>query len=367
MRVLAVDQYRDIGGGQSIFLRTLDCLVQRGAIVTAAVPAGGSVAAAIDSRFGGRVERIDIDEPRLTLGHKTPADALRVARHSFDLLRLRPQAAGADYVYVNGARLFPASLVLSSFVRSRFVYHVHLDHSALEKAVIAAALHHPRTHAVLANSVFVQSRLERSLGPLARNSRLRLLENSLSAELSATKFVNRWQHGEPLRAVVIGRLLPEKGQDIVVELAALHRDVTFHFLGADDPGRPDFTAELRARAGPNVTFHGHTDDVARTIAELRPQLNLVPSRREESFGLAAIEGMACSCLTVTSGRGALSDIARETGAWTASTIGEWSAAIDRVRRSDRAEMAGEAARQHQRTLDRYGYVRFARQVAEILA
>jgi glycosyltransferase involved in cell wall biosynthesis len=365
MRILAVDQYREIGGAQSVFLSTLECLTQRGVSVTAAVPAGGGVAAAIDSRFRGAVKRVDVAEPDLTPGHKTPRDALNLARHGVGMLRLRPLLADFDYVYVNGPRLFPSFLVLSTLAATRFVYHVHLDHSAIEKAIIAGVLCHPRTHAVLANSAFVRSRLRRGLGPVAREDRLRLLENSLSAELSSLAFVERWRETAPLRAVVIGRLLPEKGQDLVVELASQNPDVRFHVLGGDDRGRPDFARDLRSRAGRNVTFHGHVADVPATIAELGAQINLVPSRREESFGLAAIEGMACSCLTITSGRGALRDISTDTGAWIASTVGEWQAAIVRIRQASRTELTRETESQYRRTLLRYGFERFARDSAGI--
>jgi glycosyltransferase involved in cell wall biosynthesis len=367
MRVLLIDQYRDIGGAQTIFLQLAESLLAMGVDVQPMFPLGGTLEAEIGARFGDRVRCVGIPELELTSGRKTPADAVRLARHGLALLRLRPLLARFDYVYVNGPRLFPAFLLLSSLVPGRFIYHVHLDHSPIEKAVIAALVAHPRTHAVVAASEFVLRRLQRSLGRLADGPRVRVLENSLNRTLSSVEFVNRWSDAATLDIVTIGGLIPEKGTDIIVDLASANPQHRFHMIGDADPRRPSFAAALRARATSNVMFHGRVANVRAAIEGIGAQVHLMPSRREESFGLAAIEAMACSCFTVTSGRGGLADIACRTGAWTAPTSSAWQDAIDRIQRTPRDDMAAAAREQHRRTLDQYGYARFERDLAVLFA
>ena len=363
MRVLLVDQYRDIGGAQTVLLRVLGCFVSRGFEVATAIPGGGELENAIRARFGARVEQIAVPELVLTPRHKTARDGVRLAMYSAALMRLAPALRRFDYVYVHGPRLFPAFVGLSSLIPGRYVYHVHLEHSGLEKAIIGGLLRHPRTHAVIAPSEFVL----RGLRSRANGTRLRLVENSLSERMSALPFVDRWRGAERLELVTVGRLIPEKGQDLVLDLAAHFTRHRFHLIGCADPSRPEYASELRGRATPNVVFHGQVSDVVATINEIGAHVCLVPSRRAESFGLSAIEGMACSCLTVASGRGGLGDIAERTGAWTAGAADAWRAAIERIETSPPQEMSLVAKAQHDRALDGYSFERFARDVAAIFS
>ena len=103
------------------------------------------------------------------------------------------------------------------------------------------------------------------------------------------------------------------------------------------------------------------------IEEIGATINLVPSRRPESFGLSAIEGMACSCLTITSGVDGLADVGRETGAWTATSAGEWRNSLDRIQGSSADELREIARIQQERTSQRYAPARFARELLEIVS
>lgn len=366
MKVLLLDQYRDVGGGQTVFLQILRCLVARNVAVTAAIPLGGSLEAAVRAEWNGRVECVGIPEPTLTSGHKTVRDAARLLGHGAELFRLRRRLPEFDLVYVNGARLFPAFIAMSSTTRTRVIYHVHLDHGAVERAIIGAALAHPRTHAVLACSDFVARGLRSTLGPLGHTKKLKLVENALGAPFSSLAFVDRWRSDSPRPAVVIGKLIPEKGPDIVLELARAHPRMTFHMIGDADPTRSAYADALRARAPENVVFHGRVANVRDHIEAIGACVNLVPSQRAESFGLAALEGMACSCLTVTSDAGGLEDIAKRTGAWTARSMRDWHAAIDRILSSPPEEMAAIARAQHEKTLSLYAPDRFARDLMSVI-
>jgi glycosyltransferase involved in cell wall biosynthesis len=364
-RVLLVEQFAEIGGGQTMFLQSLDALVSQQFDVAAAFPLDGGLEAAVRQRFGDRVPRHEIPEPVFTRGSKELADVGRILEYSGQLFARRDLFRGFDFVAVNGARLFPAFLGISSVVPARFTYHVHLDHSAPEKAIVGALLGHPRTHAVVAASEFVRRRLVATLGGFADRPRLRVIENSLSRELSAAAFTDRWDADRALHAVTIGQIMPEKGQELIVDLAQGHADIHFHLIGGVDPANAAFAERLRARAGANVTFHGRVDNVPAKLQDLGAQLNLVPSLREESFGLAAIEGMASSCLTITSGRGGLADIAARSGAWTATTRAEWDERLGRIRTSATASLVAAAREQHLRTLEHYGVARYDREITAL--
>lgn len=363
MNVLLVDQYGEIGGGQTVFLQVLEALLAAGAQVEAAIPLGGGLEQAIRARVAG-IRLRPIPPLALTAGSKGLPDALALAAYTARLVR-GMDLRGCDQVYVNGARLFPAFLLLAQRARARFTYHLHIDYSLLEKAIIAAALHHPRTHRVLANSRFIHERVARSLGPLTRSAKLTLLENALSREQSALAFEDR--SSGPLQAVVIGRVIAEKGHPLILDLALRHPGIHFHILGDADFGAGAYLEALRARAGRNVSFHGRVRDVHGAIRALGAQLCLVPSRWQEPFGLVAIEAMAMSCLTITSGRGGLAEIARRTGAWVCRSDTEWEQALARVEAMPRAQLGALAREQHAATQQEYAWSRFEREVRELFA
>ena len=109
-------------------------------------------------------------------------------------------------------------------------------------------------------------------------------------------------------------------------------------------------------------------DVRATIDELGIQISLVPSRIEESFGLVAIESMACSCLTLGSERGALSEISRITGMLTFDIDAPLSldTRLRELLLSDAQNLHDLARRQHRHATEQYALTRFRRKVAHLL-
>jgi glycosyltransferase involved in cell wall biosynthesis len=109
--------------------------------------------------------------------------------------------------------------------------------------------------------------------------------------------------------VFVGRLIPEKGADLLLEAAAalLPRSLTVTIVG-DGPMR----AELEARAKnlgiqEMVCFSGAKQggELARILN--RHRIQVVPSRWQEPFGIVTLEGIACGCAVVGSDGGGLPD------------------------------------------------------------
>lgn len=106
----------------------------------------------------------------------------------------------------------------------------------------------------------------------------------------------------PRRAVFVGRLVPEKGAETVLELARAEPEIEFVLVGAGSQ-RQDLDAAARDLA--NVEIVGRVDsrDVLRRIYS-SAHFVLQPSRRtdawEELFGIALVEAMACGCVPLAS-------------------------------------------------------------------
>lgn len=119
-----------------------------------------------------------------------------------------------------------------------------------------------------------------------------------------------------LRVLFIGRLIPEKGPDIVADAIAKLRDeglpVTLSVAGAvwwhgfenqtKDPFVQKMAVKLKA-AGAEYLGHVPRSRVANLVRE--HDVVCVLSRWNEPFGLVALEGMASGCAVVASNRGGL--------------------------------------------------------------
>ncbi len=123
-------------------------------------------------------------------------------------------------------------------------------------------------------------------------------------------------------------------------------------LLGDGPERPRIEAEVRARGlGGDVEFLGEQLDVVATLR--RAHVFLLPSETE-SFGLAALEALACGVPVVASRAGGLPEVIREGEEGFLLPVGDvdaMAAAVGRIlddaalhRRMSAAARAGAVAR-----------------------
>jgi UDP-glucose:(glucosyl)LPS alpha-1,2-glucosyltransferase len=115
-----------------------------------------------------------------------------------------------------------------------------------------------------------------------------------------------------------GRVVPEKGPDIIVaacaaslpHLSGWHGEI----IGADgflaDSPDANFVRTIRVAAeGTNVRMTGYCDHPLVLDAMARAAIVVVPSRWAEPFGLTAPEAMASGAALICSARGGLSEVA----------------------------------------------------------
>jgi glycosyltransferase involved in cell wall biosynthesis len=148
---------------------------------------------------------------------------------------------------------------------------------------------------------------------------------------------------------VVYRLnLARKGHRPFVDAARHMRDVEFVLVGK---WLDDAIEELRAGAGPNVTFTGYLDDETRDSYFRRAAVYVQPSRHE-GFGLAVAEAMLARCVPVVTDAGALLEVVGDTGVVIAEP--EARQVADGIRRAlELGPEAGERARR--RVLERFPY------------
>ena len=148
--------------------------------------------------------------------------------------------------------------------------------------------------------------------------------------------------------VVDRRNLERKGQRPFTEAAARLPDVQFVLVGR---WLDDAIDELRAVAGPNVTFTGYLDDQTLDGYFRRAGVYVQPSRHE-GFGLAVAEAMLARCVPVVTDAGALLEVVGDAGVVIPAP--EPAQVADGVRRAlELGPEAGERARR--RVLEEFPY------------
>jgi len=134
-------------------------------------------------------------------------------------------------------------------------------------------------------------------------------------------------------ALVASRLAPEKGIDTAIE--ACRAAGLPLVVAGDGPERPRLE---RLARGADVRFAGRVGHAQLAALRARAGVALVPSRSQETFGLAAAEAMAAGVPVVASAIGALPELLGDDGALVAPGDAAALAAAARARFAD-----GEAA------------------------
>lgn len=119
------------------------------------------------------------------------------------------------------------------------------------------------------------------------------------------------QAGQRDGLVFVGRLVSEKGADILLEalsqlnLKQISPRLTIVGDGPELPRLQQIAARLKV--GDRVVFAGAQGPAAVAAILNRHRILVVPSRYHEPFGIVALEGIACGCLVVASRGGGLSE------------------------------------------------------------
>jgi alpha-1,6-mannosyltransferase len=141
----------------------------------------------------------------------------------------------------------------------------------------------------------------------------------------------RYDHGAPVLLVLCSRLSPEKhphtALDALARLRASGVDAALVVAG-DGPLRTRLTQRARTARLP-VTFLGHVPSRADLAALLATADVALAPGPVETFGLAALEAMACGTPVVASARSALPALTGPAGA-SARTPAEYAGAVQRL-------------------------------------
>ncbi|HKE29832.1 MAG TPA: glycosyltransferase family 4 protein [Bryobacteraceae bacterium] len=338
MRVLALDQFSELGGGQQCLLDLLPAIRARGWQALVGVPGDGPMVARIrECEF----ETVKLECGPYACGRKTLSDAARFLAQTPRLARQIRELAerfAPDVIYVNGPRLLPAA----AGAGGALVYHAHrILPGRGVRAVCGWALRRSRAR-VIGVCRYVADSWVRFAGA----DRVSVIYNGLSAP-ERTK--SRKRTSAP-RVGCIGRIAPEKGQLEFVEaartIAQAMPDCRFVVHGAAVLADPGYEAAVKTAAdGLPIEFAGWTADVPGALADL--DLLLVPSDRNEATPRVILEAFAAGTPVVAFPSGGIPEMIENglTGLLVKDASEMATAALGLLREAVRRDAVAAAARE----------------------
>ncbi|GAA3608720.1 glycosyltransferase family 4 protein [Microlunatus ginsengisoli] len=359
----------DVYGADLQLLESVSAMTERGWRVVVAVPGDGPLVARLQDR-GAEVGFVGF--PVLRRANTSARGfATMIGQTVLALPRLvrviRSFAPAA--VYVNTVTL-PWWLLASRLVGRPTICHLHEAETGDNRLVLKGLLAPLR----LAHAVIVISRS--TLDAMAEivpalRERARLIYNGVPQPPEEPAPAPR---GEPLRAVVVGRLSPRKAPHLALEavgaLRAKGYRIELEIVGTAFEGYEWYVEELEQRATrPDldgaVTFLGYASPIWPVLAGA--DLAVAPSLREP-FGNAVVEAqLARRPVVATAALGHTESIADgETGLLVpAEDVSAMADAIARL--ADDGELAGRLAEAGRRSaVDRFSIERYRAEVAELV-
>jgi len=326
-RILFVEQFSELGGGQRNLLDLLPAVMDRGWKATVAAPGVAPVdatrASHSVSRSGELLEKaraLGAETARIGIGNysagrKTPAEA---ARFLLDTIALGRWISRQDFdlISVGGARLMPAVArgavaVRESKQSSRAVIFQaqHFLGKAYAVAITARAIRSARAM-VIANSRYVASQYR---GAVDAN-KVHVVYNGVAEIPFAERRMGLGVAGGHWRIGLIGRIAAMKGQTDFLRAAAwISRelpDAKFVICGAPMFTPRSYVEEVgRLAQGLPVEFAGWREDVGAMLADL--DLVVAPSSAAEATTRVILEAFSAGVPVVAYAAGGIPEIVRD--------------------------------------------------------
>jgi len=299
--VLVANPSADLYGSDRMMVEAVAGLVERGWRTVVVVSRTGPLVELLEE-VGAEVSVCPAPVVRkANLTPKGMVDLLGDIRRGLPAMRALLRSVRPDVVYVSTVTV-PFWLLVARWARVPVAVHVH----EAEASVPALARWGLAAPNLLADRVIYNSRTSEGVGrsvPFHRDTAT-VVYNGVRGPAEVTP--PRDDVVDP-RLLFVGRLSPRKGVDVAIRaLALLHERglrAKLTVVGAVFPGYEWFEEELRELVeseglGGSVEFTGFLSDVWGALAD--SDIVLVPSRGEESFGNAVIEGLLAARPVVVS-------------------------------------------------------------------
>lgn len=349
MKILFLEQFSELGGGQRNVLDLLPAVIARGWKAVVAAPGDGPL---FESARAAGAETLTFPFGNYSNGRKSAMDAARFPLDTALMSRWIARQE-CDMISVGGARLLPAVAMAARGRRVIFqAQHFFEEERALKLARLAIRKSHAE---VVANSKHVASQFENA----------RVVYNGVE-EISFVphEFGNQWRLG------IIGRIAPMKGQADFLRagafLASMLPLVTLNIYGKPMFTPPAYVEEVhRLAASLPVHFSGWRDDIGAVFGDLN--LLIVPSTAAEATTRVILEAFSAGVPVIAYAAGGIPEVIRdgETGFLVPERTPE--ALAQKILAATRLDLNRIARQARKEWEDRYTIHRYREQMMEVIS
>jgi glycosyltransferase involved in cell wall biosynthesis len=343
MRILCIEQFRELGGGQMCLLDVLPAFRSRGWEPVVAIPGEGALATRV-RELNFPVELFGA--PVYPSGRKRGVDLFRYATGAPKLIQRITHLAAlrqADLLYVNAPRMLPVASLAARRRSIPLVFHCH--NRVTQRSAVA----------LMGRSLkFAQAGVISCCRYSAEPLRRYLPAEALSVVYNGVADI--FQPGarskeKQCRIGVIGRIEPEKGQLEFVAAARrlLQTHPTCRFVAVGTPlfsGTRYLEQVLQASRGLPIEFPGWQPDIASVLASL--DLLAVPSASVEAMPRVILDAFSAGVPVVAFPSGGIPEIVRDgyngflTSGSTAEALAERMSFVLRLDRTVRQSVIANA-------------------------
>lgn len=365
-KILFIDQYNKIGGGQSVLLDLINQARHLSYDVTVAIPKGGYIENNVKN-----CHFIYLPELNLNNGTKSIKDIAKMILHYFKILFILNQVKKNDIIYVNGSRYFIITYLFSFLSNKKYIYHIHLNFKGGTKKLLTQIFKRANTVKMVFTSHFVLNNFTKNNDEIKKNglNKVVVIEPGISMKYFDMPFKNIFANEkkeEVYNFICVGRIIPDKGFETFVELAKYYPLYNFYVVGDAEQDTLNYLRTLKETATQNVFFVGKSYDVPALFNSLNIHFSIIPSKWEEPFGIVATEAMACSCITFVSNRGGLCEIANNTGAIVFENIDSLRKELNIICLMDNHQKFNIANQQYTNNRKFYGKFNFENKLGNML-
>jgi glycosyltransferase involved in cell wall biosynthesis len=306
-RVAIIDCVTRFGGGQQVFIDSIEQLLQTGWEVDAFVAEKTPVFDALESIKKRKGPELSIRTSDFSF--KRQGLVSRIARQLkvFKLLhRHKHILAKSSACIVNDPDAFFAAAIVQTLQRRKnVVLYAHLQYDPLQKLFIYFLSKLPSICEIWCPSQFMRDQVLNNIQIVPIHvvtPRCRLMVHNPRTNFPAL----------PIRIASIGALDPRKGHDALIDAANELKDTEFYVIGDPIHGETAYVKELVNRAPSNFHVYEHQSNLSEFLSTKGITCIVCASRDNfEAFGLTALESVALGLHTVVRRCGGLTEIAEE--------------------------------------------------------
>lgn len=302
-KILCLDQYGSIGGGQRSLLDLLPAFSQSGWDVRAAITGFGALH---DNLRRNGYRTYSLPGRTYSSMRKRPLEILNYAAELPGIaaaVRMIVNTEGIDLLYVNGPRLLPPAAWVAQKTHIPLVFHCH-NRLFQESAIILAGESLRLANArVIASCHYAAAPIKDYVWP----ERLKIVYNGVR-QIAVNR---RREPSDTWRIGVIGRVEKEKGQLEFVRAAKLVTEklpgCRFYVIGSPLFSTSDYYRRVRATAGnAPVDFIEWQNDLSAIYSQL--DLAVIPSNDFEATTRVILEAFSAGLPVIAFPSGGIPEV-----------------------------------------------------------